>query len=1004
MPRLFCCHFRQSSSSSLPNTRAVDPSKQKTPAVSRISVASISTTSISRGLDDSQAIRQIFESARDEGARGPLRSSSISDITRKVRKRLSRDSGISKPSSKKKLRSSISLEDLERRRELKRALHQRLQKDLLNDRTPSEGGYDADAVPIATPNVSKGRNGASIRLRPKHFNEIVKHFRSSLSLEKQSCDQELTHGYELRVAPALPESPSSKAMYPTNDEDCSSARIFEPTLTSVSPTGADNIENASLLDSRPVDNLQVLEHAERLGPISLLERSGAARQISRPNLTSQPCLGCIDLIEPSTDLLSLSLQPLSIKPIADPTMQDRLHTFFIPGRTSSVPPRSVAGPLVEDTHENVAVQPEQWLKGASGRLSPSNFHDVSINDSSIKPGLMHAYGSRCDPASEESDFGGVDGEGDSSCHRAYDTWNTRAGYCHTSERVPSIHLYDMHIPQRLISKSLHPSVSLSQLETVASRQRAQSSGSSSRQLSSSGPSCRQYPLSWAGPKQGTTSSVYTSNDESPAFSPVSSRHNSVYCTTNFQGRIGQPNNVVMKKGTTDIWNIFRRGRIDTSSFESSTESFRARELAAAESRIVALPMSLSSPKISRFKEELREFPLVGSLRNRRSMGQSIRRRETASLDGSNEWYLSGKRRTFGNNLTITADGEDALNMWERALQDNAKDEEASEMLTGLHGLSKEIGRESLRKRSRISRSPLVEPRILTEAQGNTDTISGPATRDSSQGSKDRQSKRSVDSWSKFPSHSRADRSSSPAGDTDLVFARDFAAESDLDKRALSKPRRVFSLSGKQKSRSMTFGRSMIKRLSTWYRSPSTDKMFGAGHRSSISVGGVLEYPELEMLPPRFPLLHSPHHSPLHLSLHPSHHSHSHSHVPLPDTTPTVSARPRITVSTASEDGLLPTRTLSDEPHHSAKVWSNMYEECVQNPHEADGESISRASVFPLHAVVPLECSEQQERRNTSSHLSADMRASTLDFKKSLEIDQMKAKERALRAANEAWRL
>lgn len=72
-------------------------------------------------------------------------NSRLHDIAKVFRKRMSRESEASKGSSKKSSKFSLKEEDLARRRELRRALHRRLEEELLQD---SDDGYDSDAVPI----------------------------------------------------------------------------------------------------------------------------------------------------------------------------------------------------------------------------------------------------------------------------------------------------------------------------------------------------------------------------------------------------------------------------------------------------------------------------------------------------------------------------------------------------------------------------------------------------------------------------------------------------------------------------------------------------------------------------------------------------------------------------------------------------------------------------------------------------------------------------------------
>jgi hypothetical protein len=131
----------------------------------------------------------------------------------------------------------------------------------------------------------------------------------------------------------------------------------------------------------------------------------------------------------------------------------------------------------------------------------------------------------------------------------------------------------------------------------------------------------------------------------------------------------------------------------------------------------------------------------------------------------------------------------------------------------------------------------------------------------------------VGAWGRYPSHTRTERGAS-AGKSDLVESRDFALEAavhvtsaqavDGDDQELDPTERVPSLpllpgqkrrkkkvgSGRMvKSTSMTFGRTFLKHYSRIFRSQSTDfRRHGKNHRSSITTGGVLEFPELELLP------------------------------------------------------------------------------------------------------------------------------------------------------------
>jgi hypothetical protein len=129
----------------------------------------------------------------------------------------------------------------------------------------------------------------------------------------------------------------------------------------------------------------------------------------------------------------------------------------------------------------------------------------------------------------------------------------------------------------------------------------------------------------------------------------------------------------------------------------------------------------------------------------------------------------------------------------------------------------------------------------------------------------------VGAWGRYPSHSRPGRSNS-AGHADNIQSRDFALEnavrfamggnihSDEEIDPTTRPESPPLINGKKrkkrvgsgrmaKSNSMTFGKQFLKNYTKIFRSQSTEfQRHGHGHRSSIATGGMLEYPELEILP------------------------------------------------------------------------------------------------------------------------------------------------------------
>ena len=135
----------------------------------------------------------------------------------------------------------------------------------------------------------------------------------------------------------------------------------------------------------------------------------------------------------------------------------------------------------------------------------------------------------------------------------------------------------------------------------------------------------------------------------------------------------------------------------------------------------------------------------------------------------------------------------------------------------------------------------------------------------------------LSAWSRYPSHTRAERCGS-AGPRDDVFTRDFAFgidsnavdigdEGEMDqpnKKKLSNAASKSSKGSLPRSGSGAFG--AVKR---YYSNVFSSFDLGQGRRSSIATGGRLEHPELELLPPVMPEYTPPSAS--------SHHHHLHMH-------------------------------------------------------------------------------------------------------------------------------
>jgi hypothetical protein len=98
------------------------------------------------------------------------------------------------------------------------------------------------------------------------------------------------------------------------------------------------------------------------------------------------------------------------------------------------------------------------------------------------------------------------------------------------------------------------------------------------------------------------------------------------------------------------------------------------------------------------------------------------------------------------------------------------------------------------------------------------------------------------SWARFPSHTRNERNG-PAGIKDNVDTYDFVQENDLDKSQSTPNLKVGPPVMKTKTKNMI---QVLK--DRWALERSDLLRMERGTRSSVSVGGVVRYPDLELLP------------------------------------------------------------------------------------------------------------------------------------------------------------
>jgi hypothetical protein len=223
----------------------------------------------------------------------------------------------------------------------------------------------------------------------------------------------------------------------------------------------------------------------------------------------------------------------------------------------------------------------------------------------------------------------------------------------------------------------------------------------------------------------------------------------------------------------------------------------------------------------------------------------------------------------------------------------------------------------------------------------------------------------VGAWGRYPSHTRMERTLS-AGKKDNVESRDFALEAairfastrdnDYDEDLVDpiecvptppllpgeKKRKKKVGTGKMaKSHSMTFGRRLIKDYySGIFKSSAIEfRQHGRGHRSSIASGGMLEHPELELLPEVFMSYRidgsgggtSTSGDTQVVRSHSERHSESKAKGELPIGDSMATLRPRRNSSVPNPHDLMNMHDGADDSENTqdrARVWSVYYKTCV----------------------------------------------------------------------------
>ena len=219
------------------------------------------------------------------------------------------------------------------------------------------------------------------------------------------------------------------------------------------------------------------------------------------------------------------------------------------------------------------------------------------------------------------------------------------------------------------------------------------------------------------------------------------------------------------------------------------------------------------------------------------------------LDGTDDRFAG---RVGDNGFeTIARQNEEAANLWERSLQHARETSSKTSKLPRSRssiwaGSDRSTG---ARTPARSILFPDTDPnsiplRKLSRSRSVDTSDIAPDTVVAEPQQQNYQPKLSIENWARWPSHTRAERSGS-AGFSDQVSTYDFAANIEPSTSVTTgKPRK------RKKHHSMTFGFGRkAHNVANQYKFERSDFLrLEAGHRSSVSAGGAVRYPDLELLP------------------------------------------------------------------------------------------------------------------------------------------------------------
>ncbi|KAL9126966.1 MAG: hypothetical protein Q9217_004072 [Psora testacea] len=918
----------------------------------------------------------------------------VQAVARGIKKRISRDSGASAETSARALRSTMSTEDIEKRKGWKCPLRSLSGSEVFDDRSEV---YDEDAVPIKTPRGTWLRQKGAIRMSPSRSTSVMA--RSSSSVPSGTKESNL-------LAPYQPENAKARALSRMLTER--GGRLADvSTEDGNRRTGDSAVDRPELSKKR--SSKKYVFRDDTPSPAKSRSSSPLGRSDTVVHIASNAAsveVGALTFLNSVGPPAAPGLHPTRLASIGDSIGGKDWHLSHSDTRkVSLVSEFGVKEKPPEDQQPGspnslLALDKAPWLRGASGSLASS--------PSAMPGSWIHTH---CDPENEEASFGGVDGK-ESPVHAE----------THSDVSNPaSVHLYDMRISQRLASHGIVPAASSPHLEGESSNDKSRGfrtenlSLPSRHRASSSDFGSSKAPSTCGVPRRTATSSAYTT---------ISGHHSYTSSQIAFPQAPSDQFQITAIHGPASpqqstVLDSLAQKQPDASTEAASTDVAitRLHSIDVNETELLSLPIrpltrskSLTTPEIEAAEGELfsrraetvaqsRYFSQaeLDELAREIALRTLPRGRSVSCYDGSSEGSSWGRRASKDSRppkkpSIVAGDEPTGTSVWEKALREHVEEDVRLSKL-GLGSVATNRSKSYCGKKptSRSQESYLRHVYISSEGQDEdlqahlhvyklpppSDRLHRPAAQDNRR----IESSITSSSWSRFPSHSRAERSMSPATEKDKVFARDFAPMAGTKSVGNLKKQRRNSM-GKAHSTHFEKLRHSLKDI---YRAKSIEfssrfAFESRNHRSSVSEGGMAEYPELEMLP----------------SLSPPYVSEGEGEGEgFPSKGSYVEGR-RQDIHWPGEYVARGRNTQGAvSPSGSARKWSRLYEDCVVRdasglPHDSGVMRHPYADAMSEH-FAPMD----MEPVRVFDHSCHDVRASTMDFKKRLEEDEQRGRKRVL---------